>query len=331
MKPKDEFEEMVTKKLEILRDSPTRNPLRTESGRTRFLNEAQNMKLSVSPDGLPRLSKWKLMIQQLNPFTKKETRPMTSLITSLIVIFSLILGGGGITVAAAQSSQPDSPLYEIKLLSEEAQLALISNPEVKVETTLDFAARRLEEIQGLLEDGQPIPAELAARYDLEVAQAIQYALNQPDNDASRSMAQIQTQLENQARVLEQIQANGNPQSQGVLLQTRDTLQERLQLVSSGLGDITQLRIQLQQQAQLQLQQTPNIIYITATPQAQGQQGGWVTGTPTPGSSYGPGPGLSASATCTPKYWNYDGTSTQNGPQGTQQDQGQGSPGGNDNK
>lgn len=322
MKLQNDLDELIRQKLALLHHVPSRNPLKMQSGRNRFMEEAQNLKLSVSAGGETRHSKWKL---KDHPFIKKETRPMTSLITSLIMIFTLILGGGGITVAAAQYSQPDSPLYQVKLISEDAQLALISDPEVQAQTTLEFAARRLEEIQGLLKDGQPVPQELAARYENEVAQAIRYAMNQPDNDAARTMSQIQTQLETQARILEQLQAFGQ-QSQGILLQTRDTLQERLQLVSSGLGNMTQLRTNLQQQDQLQIQQTPNIVYITATPQAQGQQGGWVTGTPTPGSSYGPGPGDPASATCTPNYWNYDGSSTQNGPQGTQQ--GPGSPGGN---
>ncbi|MPM33837.1 hypothetical protein SDC9_80418 [bioreactor metagenome] len=331
MKSKIDIEKAVGQKLSILRSTDSRDPLRTQSGRNRFMEEARNLNLSVSPDDQPRLSKGKQKFQHLFPFANKETQRMTNLITSAIVILTLIFGGGGITVAAAQSSQPNSPLYEIKLLSEDVQLALTSDPDVQVQTALNFAARRLQEIQTLINDGQPIPAELAARYDLEVTQAIRYAMNQPDNEVGQTMTQIKTQLEIQARVLDQIQGKGSQQDQGVLLQTRDTVQERLQWVTTGLGDLTQLRDQLQIRDQLQTRIATSVLVGTSTPQPQGQQQGWVTGTPTPGSGYGPGPGPDPSVTCTPKDSNFDGTSTQNGQQGTQSNQGQGNSGQNGNK
>ncbi len=245
MRSSEKDEKELIEKLKSMRGTEGRNPLRAQSGRARFLNEAAKIDWSVTPDAHSRRSMWKQKSFKLFPLANKEARPMINFITSAIVILTLILGGGGITVAAAQSSQPDSPLYDLKLLTENVQLTLTTDPDAQVQTALNFAARRLQEIQTLIDAGQIVPEDLVGRYALEVNQAIQFALNQPDNDATRLLTQMQRQLAIQTQVLDQIQSKGSQQNEAILLQTRTMMQSQLQLVQTGLADPIQLRDLLQ--------------------------------------------------------------------------------------
>jgi hypothetical protein len=62
----------------------------------------------------------------------------------LVAIFAI----GG-TVFAAQGSLPGSPLYPVKLLSEQVQLATTLSPQARSAARLSFAAKRIDEITEL--------------------------------------------------------------------------------------------------------------------------------------------------------------------------------------
>lgn len=72
-------------------------------------------------------------------------KPVTAIAGILIVV---LLAGGG-TAYAAQGSLPGDTLYPVKLLTENAQTTLALRPEKKVELEVNFANRRLEELQKL--------------------------------------------------------------------------------------------------------------------------------------------------------------------------------------
>lgn len=69
---------------------------------------------------------------------------------SLGIALFLVLGGG--TIAAAQSSMPESPLYGVKLASEQVQLALTPSQEDKALLNAKFVDRRLAELNHVLEE-----------------------------------------------------------------------------------------------------------------------------------------------------------------------------------
>ena len=228
---------------------------------------------------------------------------MLSTLATLLLIVSLVLGGGGATVAAAQSSQPDQPLYGVKVLSEDVRLGLSAGPKSEYQLALEFANRRAGEIQKMLQAGSVPPESVQARYQNQVEQTIQYALNLPDDQAIQALEQIHTRLQNQQQAFLEIQANASPNAKAALIRSRQMLQERLQWVEEGLTDPTQLRDQLrlrdrQQKQGIQSSATPS---EQATQESPGTGGGnpWTTGTPTPGSGYGPGPGTGDCGNCTP--------------------------------
>lgn len=96
----------------------------------------------VRSGAAPRLPSWKahLILKPLTPMP-------------IVLAIILVLGISGGTVAAAQNDLPDESLFPIKLWSERVAEAVTFNPERKVELSEQFAARRAEEIEALLERG----------------------------------------------------------------------------------------------------------------------------------------------------------------------------------
>ena len=75
-----------------------------------------------------------------------------------IALVLLLVGSG--TVAAAGSSMPDSPLYPVKLATEEVRLALTPSPLGKAEFCAELADRRVAEIIYMANKGDVQQLEL---------------------------------------------------------------------------------------------------------------------------------------------------------------------------
>ncbi len=342
MDPNNELDPRLRNKLTGLQTVADRNPQKALQGRAKFMQSAQDWAESVTPSEKRRHNGWNFL--SLFFIRRKEQNPMFSTLATILLVVSLVVGGGGATLVSAQSSQPDQPLYSVKLWSEDFRLGVTTNPQAQVELVLDFANRRVAEIQTALEAGDELSQEVQSRYQNEVEQAIRYALNLPDDQALLALAQIHTQLQLHEQDLAQVQMNGSPPAEAVLSQTRLMLQERLVWVADGLADPAQLRDQLRQRDQ---QSNPNLqntatqtvqdtqttsetgsgnpwvigtptpgsgygpgSCVDCTPVGEGSNP-WTTGTPTPGSGYGPGPGVDVTRTCTP------GSQSGSGPQPTQ--------------
>lgn len=283
----NEIDPELKRKLDLLKETPSRDAQKERAGRAHFLQEAQSIAPTVTQNKVLRHKKW--LQNKILFFGKngKEHQFMFNLLSVIIIAVSLILGGGGVTVAAAQTSQPDEPLYAVKLWSEDARLDLAPSVESQFQLALEFTDRRAEEIQTMLNSAKTPSEEMQSRYQAQLQQAFQFALQLPDEKAIQALQQISTRMQAQLQVLEQVQNNQSPSAEATLLRTRTMLQERLNWLESGLSDPQQFMNQNKQQAPVQ--NTP------------GTDGGnpWVEGTPTPGSGYGPGPGTGACETCTP--------------------------------
>lgn len=195
---------------------------------------------------------------------------MTTLITILLIV-SLALGGGGVTIAAAQASQPDEPLYGLKLASEDAQFGLTTQDQSQLELALRFADRRAEELSGMVKEGVEVPAQVAARWEQQVRTAFQVAAGMDDESMKGALVQVQTRLQAQERLMNQAEETnpGDP----IMQQVRTQLQLRTQQLEQGLGDPQAFRSMVQ------------------TKQSTGPgEGTWAACDPEPYCGYGPGPG-----------------------------------------
>lgn len=93
-------------------------------------------------------------------------RPAYALVTSIL---ALLLFGGGLALASAESL-PGEPLYPVKRTLEQMALALLPGQEPTLR--LDFAERRLQEAEALLQRGQIAAAQAVLgeyREELEAA------------------------------------------------------------------------------------------------------------------------------------------------------------------
>ena len=106
---------------------------------------------------------------------------------SLIIGLIIALMGGG-TVAASQNSLPGDVLYPIKIVSEDARVAMVFSPEQKAEFRLDLAQKRIEEIGKVLEKAKE-------KGDGRSAETLQKALDNFDS-------QIQKILDKTAEIKE---------------------------------------------------------------------------------------------------------------------------------
>lgn len=232
---------------------------------------------------------------------------MFNAIASLILVLSLLLGGGGITAAAAQGSLPGDPLYQVKLLAEDLRLWLTSDPQKEINLLTTYTDRRVTEMQSLVEAGETLPNTLQTRYQSQVEQAIRLAAGLPPTEAAPALEKVRACLQSQEQIMLQLQTNQPEFADPVMLQTRQMLRERLQWLQEGLQDPLQLQQQMQQQNNQP--SSPGTgdgnPWTTGTPTPEsgygpgpGDDGNpWTDGTPTPGSGYGPGPG--PTTTCTP--------------------------------
>jgi hypothetical protein len=245
----DKHREENIETLGILRVPFERNPENAKQGRLSFLQEAENMNSNaVSKVVNRRHNGWMQDIQSLFKFSNKERSPMFTAIATFLVITTLILGGGGVTVAAAQSSLPEQPLYDVKLWSEDIRLSLTDDPLLKSQLSQDFLNERFEEIVLLSEEGE-VPTELVlTEYENQFEETIRLALNLPEEEAIQSMLEIQTRLQTQLQTLTQLHAKDSSNLEPVMLQTRDMIQNRLQIIDASLPEPMRLQEQIQQNA-----------------------------------------------------------------------------------
>jgi len=83
-----------------------------------------------------------------NLIYKLKTMPI-----ALIIGLIIALTSGG-TVAASQNSLPGDILYPVKIVSEDARVAMVFSPEQKAEFRLNLAQKRIEEIGRVLEKAE---------------------------------------------------------------------------------------------------------------------------------------------------------------------------------
>jgi hypothetical protein len=77
------------------------------------------------------------------------------------VLLVFVLGGG--TVVAADGSMPGSPLYPVKLVTENVRVSLAGSEEKKVELYAVLADRRITELDYLVANGESANMEAVAQ------------------------------------------------------------------------------------------------------------------------------------------------------------------------
>ncbi len=227
----------IKRRLDILRDVPDRSRPRASRGRAQFLYQAQEMRQAVTNRGGARHKGWIV----LPLFRKKEPVRMSTLAT-ILVILSLVFGGSTATIAAAQSALPDQPLYQLKLVSEDVGEKLAFENQIRFELALQFASRRLAEMEKLMLKGETPPEEVLTRYQNQMQNALRLAANMPEEDFTPALLRLRETLRQQEQIVRRLQElqPGLP----LVKQLMAMIQTRLQLAENGLQDPLEFRNQV---------------------------------------------------------------------------------------
>jgi uncharacterized membrane protein YgcG len=230
----------IEHRLEELKNVPPRNPLKAASGRALFLNEAAEYEQAVSPGKESRQSGWIFPI-------RKEKFAMNAVV-SLILAVSLLLGGGA-TVAAAQDDLPNQSLYQLKLWTENAKMAMTGEPQEQATLLMNMAQTRVQEMAALAEQGIIPPDQVRARLETHLNQALHLAVDMDQATRDQILLQLRDRLQTQDRIMQQLQLHVDADIEPLLTQTRQMLQIRLQLVDEGLADPQGFQYMMQNQMQ----------------------------------------------------------------------------------
>ncbi len=299
-------DEKLIEMIEQLRPTPPRDPEAAARGRARYMAQAETFRAPVSRTPVQRRNEWLEMIA--STFRRKErTKTMTTIITILVTL-TLLFGGAGVTVYAAQDSLPDDTLYPVKTASEEIRLTLASGAQSKLDLLDDFNHRRVAEMQALWADGTPIPEETAARLQNQLDTALELAAGLDDAGLTQALTQIQANVQTQAQFMAQaVNAGaGDP----VMIRAQEMLQEQARLAESGLADPQLFRQRMRERTRNQSGLPTLAPTVTqgaggagpnSTRTGEPDPGGAGpnparTGTPEPGGGYGPGPQASQTGT-----------------------------------
>jgi hypothetical protein len=318
MKPTEtELDEHVKGLLDRLRKVSPLGPQAVAEERAKFLAQGEKFRAAVSQPKSRRHNGW--INTFVLAFPRKERIPMLNTLMAIVISLTLLFGGAGATVYAAQSSLPDETLYPVKTWSEDVRLSLAGSSQGQLDLTLDFTNRRITEIAGLQADGKPVPGGAATRLQNELDVALQIAAGMEDSQMVQALVQIRLRAETQSQTMTTLMGSGSGQDNPELARLQERLQEQVRLAAAGEADLQGFRLQVRDRdRQNSPSQTPNSTQpgtIPHTPSATpvptgnsygpGSDGGQATGTPghygpggpnpsqTPmptGGSYGPGPG-----------------------------------------
>jgi hypothetical protein len=308
MNPSDDsLDPRLEEKLSVLLTVAPRDPGVAARGRANYLSQAQSLKTTVSQSSQWRHKRW--MSSFTTIFSRREHSPMLATLTSILMIVSVLLGGTGITVYAAQDSLPDQPLYGVKTWSEDFRVILTNDLQSKLDLDLELANRRVQEMAALSSSGVTPPDAVLTRLENHLNQTLYLAAGLDDDCFAPVMEKVRQAMQIQEQELIHAQVQAATPAEAQLVRARDMIQAHLRLVEDGLQDPLTFRERLRTREQLQIRQE------TCTPTGEGNQqrqqqrgpsqtqagesfgpGPHMTITPTTGSGYGPGPGPNSTAT-----------------------------------
>jgi len=103
-------------------------------------------------------------------------RPLT--IAAAVVL--AFLGAASGTIYASQDALPDSPLYRVKLASEDARVWFTFDDNGKAELLLDQSSERTDEIMEMLRGGKPVPGNVLSAMRDRNARAVRILEDHPN-------------------------------------------------------------------------------------------------------------------------------------------------------
>jgi len=245
--------------LSVLSSAPALPADALAARRRQFLYTARAYKRqTTSVNLLRRLGAWTW------PERRASQPAFVPVLARAVIAFVLVLSLVGGTVAAAQSSLPDSPLYSIKLSVEDVRSKFARDPSQQVTLAMTFASKRTREMEQLAIAHRPISNVVSLRLQSQLDAALSAAAQAPEPEMLRLLEQVRLMAQTQERALSQAQVNAprEPGTQDALRQAEQAIAQAQQQAESGLTDPDAFRNRYRHQQGAPVQPTPE---ATATP------------------------------------------------------------------
>ena len=163
--------------LDLLRDTPRRDPRVAARGRTKFITDVDQVfsanKMSLS-SWLAKIFTFEWLGQDnVQSGIKRSMKLSYAVLWVALLLAVIFFSGMGATAYAAQSALPGDVLYKVKMSIEQTQVRLAADAAKLAELHLEFAERRLDEISGLIAEGRYVEIERATQeFEYHVQQAL---------------------------------------------------------------------------------------------------------------------------------------------------------------
>lgn len=149
----------------------------------------------------PREKWWRRLL----PLSAPSSGWATPLVRVAAALALVVVATSG-TIVASANSLPEEPLYPVKLAVENAQLAIAPNDQARSELELQFAAKRVAEVQSAAQQDNPAAvAQGVALYEQKVDAAVK-ASEAAAQAAPGAPEKVQETLRQNAEVLKQVQS-----------------------------------------------------------------------------------------------------------------------------
>jgi hypothetical protein len=242
-----EWDEYGKRALAPLQSVPPPDPKLVAEEKAKFLMQGENLRKAL----IPNLAAIESRRTNRQPGTIRgifSTSIHKILVVAILVL--VLVTASSFTVYAAQGSLPGETLYPIKSASEDVWLSLTFSTEAKLNLTLEYTNRRMNEIRSLVSKGKPLPDQTSDRYQQELDSALQLAAQLNNQQMQSALGEIKANAEGQGMTVEQLIAKLPVQASPAIIHLQQRLQEQVQLSTFGEEDPQQFRLQIQQREHL---------------------------------------------------------------------------------
>lgn len=166
----------LEEKLTLLRQTPARDPQKAARGRQKFLSQLESIpavKPASTPSWLTRWFKPRTNQKEISSMNTRSPRFAFRAAAAVLTLLVILFGSVGATAFASQTALPGDALYPVKTSLEQTQLALARDAYQRALLHLDFAQRRLDEMNLLVNESRFADIEKASNeFEAYVQRAI---------------------------------------------------------------------------------------------------------------------------------------------------------------
>jgi len=177
---------------------------------------------------------------------------MITQLTTILVMISLLFGGAGATVYAAQDSLPNDALYPVKTISEDVSLSLAAGQPAKLAKVLMLLNRRVGEVEDLIGKGEQVPQQVQTRLETQLNYALKLAAGMDGEQMRQALEQIRANNQELAQTMTMLQVNKPDEALSTMTQMQEMIRVQNRLVELGLDEPLKFQQMLQTQTRLQL-------------------------------------------------------------------------------